>query len=582
LSRPQKTIFLVLTLVIALTRLLAVSRSLFDWDEALFSLGVREYNVMDHHPHPPGYPLFIAAAKLFHLLGISEFHSLQVVVILGAFCIFPALFFLARELGFDFATAAGGAAIFSFLPNVWVYGGTGFSDIPATAACFAACALLLRGRRDTRAFLLGAILLGIAAGFRPTNLLIGLVPALMATVARVRKSFVSVLLAILFGGAIAAGSYAGAALASGSYERYLDAVRAQSKWVHDIDSYHNPYRAPLRDVAKVFFLWPVSQRQQMVALAALALISLVSAIVKRRWPPLLALAIFVPFAIVAWLNLDVETAARYAIPYMSVHALLAADALGLIARRRAGVQAVLCALVAAVFAIWTWPALRLQRTSDSPPVAALEWVLRNVPAGERVYVNGGIGPQGEFFLGGRPSMMFFDEPEQISLMSGDAWVVDLKVVPDAHNFVWPHANRLWKIIRRRNFEASVGRVASRIQFGAGWHGDEGSFRWMAGESVSTLPVLRGKGKLRLRMYVPLDALAAPPTIEVRMNGATIERFTGSTPNIEKTWTVPSRTDAPNELRILTSASVNPARLGTSTDSRDLGLRIDGLSWSPAP
>jgi len=583
LTRPQKTIFLILTIVIALTRLLAVSRSLFDWDEALFSHGVREYNVMDHHPHPPGYPLFILAAKAFHLLGVPEFRSLQVVVILGAFCIFPALFFMARELGFDFATAAGGAAIFSFLPNVWVYSGTGFSDIPATAVCFAACALLLRGRRDARAFLLGAILLGVAAGFRPTNLLIGLVPALMATWSRLRaRSFGSVILAIALGGAVAAGSYAGAALASGSFERYVEAVRAQSKWVHDVDSYHNPYRAPLHDVAKVFFLWPVNQRQQMVALAALALIALVAAIVKRRTPPLLLFAMFVPFAIVAWLNLDVETAARYAIPYMSVHAVLAADALGLIVRRRANVQAALCALVAAVFAVWTWSALRLQRTSDSPPVAALEWVLRNVPAGERVYVNGGIGPQGDLFLGGRPNTVFFEDQEKISLLSGEAWVVDLKVVPDAHNFVWPHSNRLWKIIRRRNFETSVGRVASRIGFGAGWQGDEGSFRWMSGESVSMLPVFRGNGKLRLRIYVPIDTLPAPPVIEVRMNGATVDRFTGSQPEIDRTWTVPSRAGALNELRILTSATVNPARMGRSDDTRDLGLRIDAMSWSPAP
>jgi hypothetical protein len=54
-----------------------------------------------------------------------------------------------------------------------------------------------------------------------------------------------------------------------------------------------------------------------------------------------------------------------------------------------------------------------------------------------------------------------------------------------------------------------------------------------------------------------------------MNGATLERFTGSPAEIEKTWTVPSRTDAPNELRILTSATVNPAQLGRSGDSRDL-------------
>ena len=581
MTRAQKNVVITLTILIALTRLAAVAHSLFDWDEALFTLGVREYNVMDHHPHPPGYPLFIAAAKIVHLAGIPEFRAVQVVVVLGAFCLFPALFFLAREIGFDFRTSVCGAVLFAFLPNVWVYGGTGFSDVPATAAGFAACALLLRGRRDVRAYLLGAVVLGIAAGFRPTNLLLGLVPALIATWHRVRQSMSQVLLAVVLGGTIAAGSYAGAALASGSFEGYLGSVRAQSKWVHDVDSYHNPYRAPLRHLAKIFFIWPVNQRQLMVGLTALATLSLITALVKRRRAPVLTFVIFAPFAIMAWINLDYETAARYAIPYLAAHALLAADALGLFARRHPNVQAALCAIVAGVFAVWTWPALQLQRTSDSPPVAALEWVRRNVPVSEKVFIHGGIGPQAQAIIPDRPNAVFYNESGEISLLSGEAWLVDLRAVPEGQSFLWPRRNPLWKIVRRRNFEASVGRVTSLVHFGDGWYGEEGSFRWMKGESVSLLPALRGRGTLRVRIYVPVDTLPAPPAIEVRMNGATLERFTGSPAEIEKTWTVPSRTDAPNELRILTSATVNPAQLGRSGDTRDLGLRIDALSWSPA-
>jgi hypothetical protein len=582
MTRTQKRIVLALTIVIALTRLLALAHSLFDWDEGLFTLAVRDFNVIEYRPHPPGYPLFIAAAKTFHLFGVSEFRSLQAVVVLGAFCLFPVLFFLAREIGFDFTTSVCGAVLFAFLPNVWVYGGTGFSDIPATAAGFAACALLLRGRRDTRAYLLGAIVLGIAAGFRPTNLVMGAVPALMATYSRIRQSIGVVLLALLLGGAIAGGSYAGAAMASGSFDGYVRSVQIQSKWVHDIDSYHNRYRPPLSQLAKIFFVWPVDQRQRMAGLTLLAAISLLAAIVKKRIAPILTVAIFAPFAILSWLNLDFATAARYAIPYMAAHALLAADALGLFAQRRTSVQVLLCAAVVAVFAVWTWPALHLQRTRDSPPVAALEWIRTNVRPDEKVYVHGGIGPQAQAILGARPNTISYEEPSQISLMSAEAWILDLHEIQNGQSFLWPHSNALWKIIRRRNFEASVGHVASQVRFGEGWYGDEVTFRWMAGESVLALPVLHGSGKLQLRLYVPLNALPAPPTIEVRMNGVTIERFSGSTPDVEKTWTIPSRADAPNELRILTSATVNPARRGGSTDTRDLGLRLDALSWTPQP
>jgi len=578
MTRSQKLILIVLTIVIALTRFLAVAHSLFDWDEALFTLGVRDYDVTNHHPHPPGYPLFIAAAKLVHLLGIPEFRSLQVIVFLGAVVLFPALFFLAREIGFNFTTSVCGAAIFAFLPNVWIYGGTGFSDVPGAAIGFAACALLLRGRSDKRAYLLGAIVLGIAAGIRPPNLLMGAVPALLATWHQ-RKAWKHVLLATFLGGAITAGSYAGAALASGSIDGYVDIVKAQSQWVHDKDSYHNPYRASLRHLTKIFFVWPVQQKQQMTALTVLALLSLIAAIVKRRPAPFLTLLLFAPMAIIAWLHFDFAAAARYAIPYMAVHALLAADALGL--ARSAKLQVALCTVVIAVFVVWTVPALQLQRTSDSPPVAALEWLRANVSASERVYIHGGIGPQAEVFVPGRPNTVFFEESDQVSLLSGDAWIVDLQMKPGAHNFVWPRTNPLWKILRRRNFEASVARETSMITFGEGWHGDEVAFRWMRGESVSQLAV-REKGKLRLRLYVPLDLLPSPPVVEVRFNGNTLERFPATSAEIEKTWSVTARPDAPSELRILTSATVNPAKLGRSGDSRDLGLRLDALSWSPQP
>jgi hypothetical protein len=581
LTSRQKTILIALAVVIGLTRLLAVARSLFDWDEALFVLGMREYDVVYHHPHPPGYPLFMALAKAVQLAGVAEFRALQVVVVLGALALFPTLVALARQIGFDFVTAVCGAAIYAFLPNVWVYGGTGFSDVPATALGFAACALLLRGRTDRRAYVLGAIALGLAAGMRPPNLLIGAVPALIATWYQ-RRAWKTLLLAMFLGGAIAAGSYLGAALASESIDRYREAVQLQSKWVREVDSYHNPHRAPLRELAEVFFVWPVQQKQQMVGLTLFAVISLVTAIAKRRAAPLLTVAIFTPFAIMAWLHLDVQTAARYAIPYMATHALLAADGFGILTGRRARLQVGLCAAVVAVFAVWTWPALALQRTRDSPPAAALDWIRRNAAAGQRVYINDGIAPLGQVFLPDRPNTTYFQKPEEISPLTGDAWVLDLTIVRDAHNFVWPHTNPLWKIIRRRNFESSVARASSRVVFGSGWHGDEGSFRWMAGESVTTLPAVRGSGKLWMRIYVPNDALPAPPTIEVRMNGATVERFVGAGSTIEKSWTVPSRQDAPNELRILTSATVNPLALGTSPDGRDLGLRIDGLSWSPMP
>ena len=581
LTPLQKRLLFLLTIVIGLTRFLAVARSLNDWDEGLFSLGVMEYDINLHHPHPPGYPLFIAAAKAVHLFGVNEYRSLQVIVLLGSILLFPALALFLRECGFAFATAVCGAVVFVFLPNVWIYSGTGFSDIPSTAVLFVACWLLLRGRRDGRSYLLGAIVLGIAAGMRSPNLLIGAAPAIVATFHRLRaRDFRNVVLATLLGGLIAGGSYLGAALASGTIEQYRFMLREQSNYVRVVDSWRNPARPPLGIVAKSFFLYPVEQYEQMRWLTILALTGIASVMVQRRWALLFPILMFLPFMIVAWLTLDVQAAGRYAMPYMSLYALYLAYFLGVIGRRPA-IQGALAAAVITVFIVWTWPALRLQRTSDAPVAAALTWIDRNVPKTSPVYVHGWIGPQGQYLLHDRDKT-FYEDPREIHSVGPDTWAVEPRILEGGHNFVWSQRNPLYKIIRRRNFEAAVLRLASLIRYGDGFYQQEGTgtdtFRWMGKEARAELPAMAKNGRLAMRIYVPVDTIQPPPAIEVRVNGQLLERFTSSEAVVEKAWIIPSRKDAPNELVIATSDVVVPG----NGDPRQLGLRIDSMTWMPAP
>src|SRR5690242_2114894 len=126
MDRSQKRLLFAFSILIGLTRLFAHAQSLFDWDEAVFARGVRYYDVSDDRPHAPGYPLFVGAAKIANLVVHDDFRSLQLVVLSGAVILFPAVALLAFELGFDFPTSIMAALIFTFLPNVWVYGGTGF------------------------------------------------------------------------------------------------------------------------------------------------------------------------------------------------------------------------------------------------------------------------------------------------------------------------------------------------------------------------------------------------------------------------------------------------------------------------
>lgn len=575
LTRSEKQIVLTVAIAIALTRLLALSASLFDWDEALFVLGVRDYDVASHHPHPPGYPLFIAAAKAFAFAGLDEFRALQSVVLLAAVCVFPAVFLLAREIGFGFTTSVGGALVFSFLPNVWIYGGTAFSDVPGSVAGLFACLLLLRGRRDRRSYLAGAVVLGLAVGIRPTNLLLGAVPAVLATWRWVRESRSTVAAAILAGALIGAASYWGAAVASSSIHEYVESVKLQARYVRQIDSWRNPVRGPLAEVASIFMIWPVRQQQQMVGLALLAVVSLVAGAIRWRGAPWLTFAIFAPFAIFAWLNLDFEAAGRYSIAYLPAHALLAADGLGVISRGRRRVQAVLVGCVATVFVVWASPGIQRQRSVPSPPAAALEWARTHSARSTPIYVYSGLLPQASAILRAHP-VVLFDARDQVDTLDEKAWVVDLVPVEGGLNFIWPR-KELWKVLRRRCFEASVSHPEQRVRFGAGWYGVEGggaeTWRWMGGEGIAHLAGLEGGAQLRIRMHIPLHALPEKPEIEVRLNGILLERFVVDRDYLEKTWKARGRAGE-NELRIRTSIAA-----AVPTDSRTLGLRVDRMSWS---
>ncbi|HEX9500561.1 MAG TPA: hypothetical protein VGA10_02795, partial [Thermoanaerobaculia bacterium] len=162
LSSRERAIYWIVLLICAASRLLALSRSLWDWDEALFCLGMRSYDVASHHPHPPGFPVYIAAAKMVRLFVSSDFRALQTVNLIAAVLIFPAMFMLARELRLRFSTSVMAAALLAFFPNVWFFGGTGFSDVTSITLVVYAVAFLFRGCRDANAYFIGAFLLALS------------------------------------------------------------------------------------------------------------------------------------------------------------------------------------------------------------------------------------------------------------------------------------------------------------------------------------------------------------------------------------------------------------------------------------
>jgi MFS family permease len=483
--------------------------------------------------------------------------------------LFPALVLLAVELGYSFAVAVGGAALFTFLPNVWVYGGTALSDVPGATLAITASALLLRGRRDPTALIAGAALLGVAGGVRPASVIIGAVPALLGAVAQLRaRRAGAVAAAVVLGGAILAGSYLGAALASSSTREYLDALRKQNEWVRQVDSFQNPERPPLHDVLWTLLARPFSQWQQMTALLALSVVALLSAAIARRRAPWLTVWVFLPMAIFTWLLLDVMTSGRYAIAYLPMYALPAAEGVAVLTLRRGPLFAGAVAALVAAFAIWTWPAVRLQATSPSPPVAALH------------FVDAAFRPHGMYMLAEYP-VRIFAFADQVPMLEVPSWIVSESVSTSGETFSWPH-EQLWRIVRQRNFAASVVE-ADRLRYGRGWYGPEGSgadaVRWMGREGEIDIPASLKRARLRLQLHVPLASLPEPPTIEVTFNGVVVDRIQAANPEIDRSWIVLSRGAGANQLRLTTTATFSPSREHPdSPDRRELGVLMRAVFW----
>lgn len=141
--------------------------SLEDLDSINFALGIRRFDVAEHQPHPPGYPVYIAAAKAVNAVVGHEAAALGILSVVAAALGVLAIAALFRRLdpdrsgGWCFAATALAAAA----PLYWFSAVRPLSDATGLAAALAiqASALAASG---SLTFLAAAFCAGLAAGIR--------------------------------------------------------------------------------------------------------------------------------------------------------------------------------------------------------------------------------------------------------------------------------------------------------------------------------------------------------------------------------------------------------------------------------
>jgi hypothetical protein len=99
---------------------------LYDWDAVQFALALREYDVVKHQPHPPGYILYVALGRLVnHWLANPTATYVGLAVAFSGLTTF-VVYYLARTI-YGRATALASATLLAVSPLFWFYGSVGLT-----------------------------------------------------------------------------------------------------------------------------------------------------------------------------------------------------------------------------------------------------------------------------------------------------------------------------------------------------------------------------------------------------------------------------------------------------------------------
>ena len=246
--RVPRPILIVVAVYVAV-HLLFLAPSLEDIDSINFALGLRHFDVANHQPHPPGYPVYIALGRV-SLAVISalapsletaraEAIALALWSALGGGVALLAAWAFFAEVGRYRSTPSpyfkvGGnsfwaTALLAASPLFWISGLRPLSDMPGLAIAMAAQALALRGAGDRRLLVWAALVAGVAAGFRVQTACLT-VPVLAFAIWNQRSAGV-VWLVTRPGLGLAIGALAWAIpllVSSGGIDAYLRALGSQA------------------------------------------------------------------------------------------------------------------------------------------------------------------------------------------------------------------------------------------------------------------------------------------------------------------------------------------------------------------
>src|SRR5688572_31816611 len=117
---------LALAMLTVISRLPYRARMLYNWDAVQFALALKEYDIVKHQPHPPGYILYVGLGRMVNAIldDATAAYVLLAVVFSGATTF--VVYLLAHAV-YGRVTALAAATLLAVSPLFWFYGSVGLT-----------------------------------------------------------------------------------------------------------------------------------------------------------------------------------------------------------------------------------------------------------------------------------------------------------------------------------------------------------------------------------------------------------------------------------------------------------------------
>jgi 4-amino-4-deoxy-L-arabinose transferase-like glycosyltransferase len=388
--RRVRLIGVALLIVYAATRWIAVPADVIESDDVLFCFAVEKFDLSRHHPHPPGYPVYVALGKLVATLRVGSFTALMWIgLVASCSAVWPMYRLALERIGASRPLAWAACAVYGACPVVWLHSGAALSDVPGTAIALWVAWLLWRvvKRRNPATgrgtYVLAAAIAAIGIGVRP-QLAVVFVPLLAWSGVSARVGLRTIVASAGVAAGLCAAWLVPMVWASGGWSEFISHFAAQSEWYMRYDTTMGEVNSAWRDRVNYWLhLWgAASTCWPMVALLVVGFIRLIRG--DRRTAAFLMVWL-VPYALFVFFAHSPATP-RYALPAIAPLVMMATAAL--VPWPRAG--AVIGAAVAAGLAAQAAEVVWRFHAEPIPPLQAASWIASRAGPDDAFVLDAGL------------------------------------------------------------------------------------------------------------------------------------------------------------------------------------------------